>query len=181
MTLLLAAFFAVVVLTVTAGGLLYARWAGETDTTGSEVAGEDNFGAQASGLLIAIGNAFGSFQKDDGLRSLLFRAGHRSLAAVALFHGVQVAAGLGMALVMDWLALLRADDQTGLLLPAVCGLGFGYMIPKRVLEWQVKRRAQRLRRALPPALDLMVLALEAGQTIDQAVVESARSMCEGDR
>ena len=81
-----------------------------------------------------------------------------------------------MALVMDWLALLRADDQTGLLLPAVCGLGFGYMIPKRVLEWQVKRRAQRLRRALPPALDLMVLALEAGQTIDQAVVESARSI-----
>ena len=171
MTLLLAAFFAAVVLTVTAGGLLYARWAGE-----SEVAGDDNYGTHATGLLIAIGNAFGSFQKDDGLRSLLFRAGHRSVAAVAPFHGVRVAAGLGMALVMDWLALLRPDDASGLLLPAVCGLGFGYMIPKRVLEWQVKRRAQRLRRALPPALDLMVLALEAGQTIDQAVVESARSI-----
>jgi hypothetical protein len=121
------------------------------------------------------GKAVGSFQKDDGLRSLLFRAGYRSPSSVAMFHGVQLAAGITLALVCDWIVLLQGSGAGSLLIPAFCGLGFGYLIPKRFLEWQVKSRAHRLRSALPPALDLIVLALEAGQTIDHGIIEAARS------
>jgi len=40
----------------------------------------------------------------------------------------------------------------------------------------IRNRAERLRRALPPALDLLVLGLEAGQSVDQAMLETSRSL-----
>jgi tight adherence protein C len=171
MTLLLAGFFVFVVIAVTAGALVYQRIAGEASLAVQE---EESLGA---GLLVSLGRVLGSFQKDGSLRSLLFRAGHRSPSAVAMFHGTQVAAGVGMALIADWIVLWQqGSSNNSLLLPAFCGLGFGYLMPKRILEWQVSSRAHRLRSALPPALDLMVLGLEAGQTIDQGILESARSI-----
>ena len=35
---------------------------------------------------------------------------------------------------------------------------------------------QRLRSALPPALDLMVLGMEAGQSLDQSIADASRSL-----
>lgn len=171
MTLLLAGFFAFVLVAVACAGLLYQRWAGEPE---SPVVEEE--GSPWTGLLEGLGRITGSFQRDDGLRSLLFRAGYRSPSAVPIFHGLRVAAGLGLALILDWLILLKLGGAGNLLLPAVSGLGFGYLVPKRFLEWQVRARARRLRRGLAPALDLMVLALEAGQTIDQGIMDAARSV-----
>ena len=169
MTLLLAAFFAFVLLAVAGSALLYQRWAGEP-------AGGQETEALGTDLLVSLGKAVGSVQKDDDLRSLLFRAGYRSPWSVARFHGVQVTAAIALATICGWIALLQGGSSGHSLIPVLCGLGFGYLIPKRFIEWQVKVRAQRLRSALPSALDLMVLALEAGQTIDQGINEAARSI-----
>ncbi len=179
MTLLLAGFFTFMMLAIASAGLLYQKWAAtEPDTTGPVGTSDDDKDgvSSAAGLLVWLGRVTGSRQKDDGLRSLLFRAGYRSPSAVAMFHGVRVASGLGLAIIADWLVLAVMGTAGGLLVPAVCGLGFGYMIPKRILEWQVRGRAQRLRSALPPALDLMVLALEAGQTLDHGIVDASRAI-----
>jgi tight adherence protein C len=170
MTLLLVAFFGFVLLAVAGSAILYERWASDVPGGTQETS---SFGTD---LLVSLGKAVGSFQKDDGLRSLLFRAGYRSPSSVAMFHGLQLAAGITLALVCDWIVLLQGSGAGSLLIPAFCGLGFGYLIPKRFLEWQVKSRAHRLRSALPPALDLIVLALEAGQTIDHGIIEAARSI-----
>ncbi len=178
MTLLIAAFFAFMLVGVAAGGLLYQRWAGEEVVTAENgtASTSDNETSQWAGLLVNIGSIAGSTRKDDRLRSLLFRAGYRSPSAVAMFHGVQVAAGTITVLITDWILLWHSGGSAGLLIPAFCALGFGYLAPKRVLEWQVRQRAYRLRSALPPALDLMVLALEAGQTIDQGILEASRTV-----
>ncbi len=179
MTLLLAGFFTFMMLAIASAGLLYQKWAAtEPDTTGPVSASDDDEDgvSSAAGLLVWLGRVTGSRQKDDALRSLLFRAGYRSPSAVAMFHGVRVASGLGLAIIADWLVLAVMGTAGGLLVPAVCGLGFGYMVPKRILEWQVRGRAQRLRSALPPALDLMVLALEAGQTLDHGIVDASRAI-----
>jgi tight adherence protein C len=58
----------------------------------------------------------------------------------------------------------------------ICGLGIGFLLPDRVLSSRVQARAQRLRSAIPPALDLMVLAMEAGQAIDQSVADASRGL-----
>ncbi len=175
MTLLFAAFFAFILLAVTGAGLAYQRWANEQAEVGS-APGDEPETSPWTGILVALGKTVGSFKTDDRLRSLLFRAGYRSPGAVALFHGSQVAAGVIMAVITEWVVLWQSSNATSLFVPAVCALGFGYLAPKGVLDWQVRQRAYRLRSALPPALDLMVLALEAGQTIDQGILEASRTV-----
>ena len=72
--------------------------------------------------------------------------------------------------------LFNRGEGAGILLPLVCGAGLGFMVPDRVLASRVKARAQRLRSAIPPALDLIVLGLEAGQSLDQSIADSSRSL-----
>jgi len=62
------------------------------------------------------------------------------------------------------------------LLPLVCCAAVGFMLPDKVLERLAANRLARLRRALPAALDLMVLGIEAGQAMDQAVLDTARGL-----
>ena len=50
------------------------------------------------------------------------------------------------------------------------------MLPDRLLNSRSGARSRRLRSAIPPALDLMVLGLEAGQSIDQSIADSSRSL-----
>jgi len=49
-------------------------------------------------------------------------------------------------------------------------------LPDRVLDRLAGRRIDRLRRALPAALDLMVLAIEAGQGLDSAILDTSRGL-----
>ena len=50
------------------------------------------------------------------------------------------------------------------------------MLPDRILERLARRRVARLRRGLPAALDLLVLAVEAGQGLDAAILETSRGL-----
>ena len=50
------------------------------------------------------------------------------------------------------------------------------MLPDRVLERIAARRVNQLRRGLPAAIDLMVLAVEAGQSLDAAILEASRGL-----
>jgi tight adherence protein C len=77
-----------------------------------------------------------------------------------------------------WAAVtFRPDaDLMQMILSAICGLGFGFLVPERVLDSLAKRRVERLRRGLPAALDLMVLAIEAGQGLDAAILDTARGL-----
>jgi tight adherence protein C len=58
----------------------------------------------------------------------------------------------------------------------VAAAGFGFLLPSRILEYVVHRRMRRLRSALPPCLDLLVLALEAGQPLEQAMQDTAQAL-----
>jgi tight adherence protein C len=50
------------------------------------------------------------------------------------------------------------------------------VFPDRVLRSMIKARAARIRRALPDALDLLVLCVEAGQSLDQALLDSSAEL-----
>jgi tight adherence protein C len=60
--------------------------------------------------------------------------------------------------------LLRAGVITGLVAAAI-----GYLLPTMALGRMAKRRQHRLRLSLPDALDLMVVSVEAGLGLDQAI------------
>jgi tight adherence protein C len=51
--------------------------------------------------------------------------------------------------------------------------GLGYLAPEFWLERKVKRRRESIRRSLPDVLDLLVICLEAGLGIDQAILRTS--------
>jgi tight adherence protein C len=106
----------------------------------------------------------------------LVAAGYRWPSALSIFSGIKGASALALGAVAAWVALTVGTDATNAILPIICGLGFGYMLPDRVLERLARARIARLRRALPAALDLMVLAVEAGQSLDAAILDTSRGL-----
>ncbi len=52
----------------------------------------------------------------------------------------------------------------------VCGAALGFFIPRFFLKRMIKDRQQRIRIALPDALDLTVICVEAGLALDQALM-----------
>lgn len=117
-----------------------------------------------------------SKQDNEPLRKRLSMAGYRWPTAVTIFYGIKVAAALGLAGFTGWTILFLNGSSESTLIPVVCAAGFGYLFPDRVLDRRIKSRARRIRSGLPPAVDLMVLAVEAGQPRDQAMVDVAKAL-----
>jgi tight adherence protein C len=109
-------------------------------------------------------------------RKQLVLAGYRWPSAVSTFLGIKCASALMLAVAGTWAAVTFGSGLSDALLPAICGLGFGYLLPDRVLDRLAQRRLDRLRRALPAALDLLVLAVEAGQGLDAAILDTSRGL-----
>jgi len=55
------------------------------------------------------------------------------------------------------------------LLLALLGCGLGYLLPSMALGRLAKKRQHRIRLGLPDALDLLVVSVEAGLGLDQAM------------
>ncbi len=109
-------------------------------------------------------------------RKQLVLAGYRWPSAVSTFLGIKVGSALLLGIGGTWAAATFGSGLSSAFLPAICGLGFGYLLPDRVLERLARRRLDRLRRALPAALDLLVLAVEAGQGLDAAILDTSRGL-----
>lgn len=112
----------------------------------------------------------------EALRRQLLIAGYRWPASVAIFLGIKAASAVLFGVAVIWLALVNDADGFAMILGIACGLGFGYMIPDRVLDRLGHARIAKLRRALPAALDLLVLAIEAGQGLDAAILDTSRGL-----
>jgi tight adherence protein C len=128
-------------------------------------------------MLQAIGNASPMFEPGGSpTHRELVQAGFRSDKALALFAGVRLAACVVPALAaFVYRFAISGAFQSTLLLGAAAA-GFGYMAPGIVLERLVKRRQKRLRLSLPDALDLMVVSVEAGLGLDQAIYYTAKEL-----
>ncbi|MDX2152894.1 MAG: type II secretion system F family protein [Bryobacteraceae bacterium] len=110
------------------------------------------------------------------VRARLEAAGYRRPSASATFFGIKTASAALLAMVLGWAAVLVRQDLTFSLLASAMGAGLGYLVPDRVLALLISRRGDDLRRGLPAALDLMVLCIEAGAPLDQAVLDCSREL-----
>jgi tight adherence protein C len=97
-------------------------------------------------------------------RQWLIQAGYRDAQHLTIYRGLRVLfAGLGLAAVV----LLVGTDS----LPLLVGIpAFGYFIPRFMLKRAMRERQRRIRLALPDALDLTVICVEAGLPLDQAMM-----------
>jgi tight adherence protein C len=102
-------------------------------------------------------------------RQMLTHAGYRSDNAVKIYYGIRLISTAAFALF--GLALrntVSANPSMHVVFPLAMGLG-GFILPNFMLEKRIKKRLTILRLSLPDALDLMVIAVEAGLGLDQAI------------
>ncbi|MEJ2692314.1 MAG: type II secretion system F family protein [Candidatus Thiodiazotropha sp.] len=97
-------------------------------------------------------------------------SGYRSPRAMAYFYGVKLI-GFMLApwLVLGGVALLTNRPILDYLSIAIVAGTLAFLVPNLWLKWAVRRRQELLRRALPDALDLMVVCTEAGLGLSAAI------------
>lgn len=102
-------------------------------------------------------------------RQMLTHAGYRSDNAVKVYYGIRILSTAVMALFgLAMRNSVSSAPSMHIVFPAAMALG-GYLAPNFLLEKRIKKRLTILRLALPDALDLMVIAVEAGLGLDQAI------------
>jgi tight adherence protein C len=117
------------------------------------------------GVLRRLGEKAPKSPKEMGnLRLRLLQAGYRRDEALTIFFGIRVAFALGLFALFSTSVVMRPN--IGL---ALGGLGLGYILPGMLLARLAKRRAHRIRLSLADALDLLVVSVEAGLGLDQAL------------
>jgi tight adherence protein C len=132
---------------------------------------------QLQGFLETVGSTVGKEQiKRSSLRHLLIQAGHRSTAAPAVFVGLRAVAALGVALAAFLLVNLIGAQFTTRVLVTAGALLLGWLLPYMLLRRRARSRQDQIKRALPDALDLMVVCVEAGLGLNQAIVRVGDEM-----
>ncbi len=112
----------------------------------------------------------------DTLRADLVRAGFRSENAVPVFYGIRLTC-TALMFILTLVMQNRVPDNAAMRI-ALLGFGCmaGWIMPKFFLEKRVAKRQQVLRLSLPDALDLLVVSVEAGLGLDQAIQHVAREL-----
>lgn len=104
------------------------------------------------------------------LRRRLTTAGYRSMNAAITFSATKLLLAGTLAL-----GIFVLVGRPGALL-ALAGAVIGFMAPDFWLSRQTKRRQKVIRNGLPDALDLFIVCLEAGSSLDQGIVKASEEL-----
>jgi tight adherence protein C len=111
------------------------------------------------------------------MQMTLIRAGYRSKGAVQTFHFAQFALGMGF-LALGVLYVLIGGEMTAqksimtVLIPG----GVGYYLPRYWVQRRVGTREEEIVTGFPDALDLLLVCVEAGQSLDQSIIRVAKEI-----
>ncbi|TDK48038.1 type II secretion system F family protein [Antarcticimicrobium luteum] len=110
----------------------------------------------------------------------LRQAGYQSKDAVRYFHFAQFALGI-LGLLLGFLYVLSLGGgetlTTQKLVMFVIGPGgAGYLLPKYWITRRVEERKEQITGGFPDALDMMLVCVEAGQSLDQSIVRVAKEL-----
>ena len=105
------------------------------------------------------------------LRRRLASAGIYSFQAAVVYSVLE----LGLPVLFAGAVLSQMRGSAGWMLAGILGL-VGYMIPSFALGRLITKRQQRIENGLPDALDLMIVCVEAGCGLDQALVKTSAEL-----
>jgi tight adherence protein C len=106
------------------------------------------------------------------VKQRLQRAGFRNDSAARVFHGSKVL----VPVILCILALVTGAGSLSPFFVYVLALGLGFLAPDFWLGRRIKTRQSRIRRGLPDVLDLLVICIEAGLSLDQATARTSSEL-----
>ncbi len=160
-------------------GRVYEQVGYTPSTHGTVMTEKDDFGVSQTVIhaLQWAGEQVPLSPKDASVtRRYLLAAGYRSDRALGVFYGLKLlsTAVFLVPAIVFYGKIVQDPTLSKVLVVAIAFAGF--YLPNLVLEQLVDRRRKRLRLSLPDALDLMVVCVEAGIGLDQALEYVAREL-----
>ena len=115
-------------------------------------------------------------KEQNQLRQKLDEAGFRGEGSMQTFMAIKIIGAIAGLLLGGATTLFTTGFTTNGLLIAVGGLCVGFFIPGLILSFITSSRKQAIFLGLPDALDLMVVCVEAGLGLDQALRKVSEEM-----
>src|ERR1700743_1105140 len=103
---------------------------------------------------------------------LLIRAGYRSSNALAATRGFKILTPIAFV----GLVFVTGAYKWNVFMIPLIALALGYLFPDMFLTWRVNARQAKIRRGLPDGLDLLVICVESGLGLDQALMKVSQGL-----
>jgi len=111
-------------------------------------------------------------------RLKLLRAGYRAKNSVRIFHFSQFVLGIGflvLGVIYTLIAQAQGEVTTQAMVMSTIGPGAaGYYLPQYWVNRRVQQRQDEIVSGFPDALDMMLVCVEAGQSLDQSIMRVAK-------
>ncbi|MFO8125960.1 type II secretion system F family protein [Yoonia sp.] len=114
----------------------------------------------------------------------LMQAGYRSKNAIRIYSFMQFALGLfgllcgGVYSIIQMSGPVEVTTQQLVMWILIPG-GVGYFLPKYWVTRRQQMRQEAITNAFPDSLDMMLVCVEAGQSLDQSIIRVARELKSG--
>jgi tight adherence protein C len=180
MGLVLFAFLVIFLLIASGGVLLFYREqmvqrlsaviSPEEKQTKTLIGTIQQSGFSLSGVMEHLEKVIPKSQAETGVvQQRLIRAGYRSDSTLKAFYGAKALVPVILC------AIAFFAGASGFIL-YVAALGLGYLVPDFWLTNRIKSRQKKIRRGLPDVLDLLVICIEAGLSLDQGTKRTTEEL-----
>ena len=116
-------------------------------------------------------------------RLKMLRAGYRGKNSVRTFHFAQFALGIGFLIFGVIYAMIlstKGEVSTQMMIMSTLGPGAaGYYLPQYWVQRRAQSRQNEIISGFPDALDMMLVCVEAGQSLDQSIIRVAKESAAG--
>jgi tight adherence protein C len=122
----------------------------------------------AKAILARLGQ-YGPKQSAERLKRSLEQAGNPGRLTPTQFSGIRMGLAIVLFVIFGAVTFTQVDQPAQALMYTAIGAGLGYLLPGIWLGQQIKKRKKAIVKALPDALDLLCICVEAGLSFDQAM------------
>jgi tight adherence protein C len=177
-------FFVVMLSIVAVAGYYFIRGSAGPGADGAATADwafEDTASPDALPDWLRVMSELGSMIKPSEPEMLKTRrdlaaAGYRHELAVTTFLGLKATA-VAVTPVVCAVLMYSINPDVMAILPAVLASGYmGFRLPDNLLRRKIEQRKLKLSRGLPDLLDLLVIQVESGLSLEQALADTARDL-----
>lgn len=119
-------------------------------------------------------------QQMSAARQKMMRAGYRSKNSVRVYHAWQFVLGIGALLIgigyTYTISQLQPVGMRDMVLSTLLPAAGGYYLPAYWVARRLQTRQQEITEGFPDALDMMLVCVEAGQSLDQSISRVAKEI-----
>ena len=128
-------------------------------------------------LINRLGNMVPASPKDvSAMQRRLIRAGIKGSNALRILYGAKILLGVLLPILMSFAVANSDADATNKIAAILAAAAAGFFGPNEYVKIKSQRRQKAVQRGLANALDLLVVCVESGLGLDQAMIQVAKEL-----